>query len=384
MKKDITEYVKGCITCQSRKNQLNKPKPPLFPITSDTYNTPFTSIAMDFIVKLPLSESYDAILMITDTFSKASIFIPWNETINAEHTAKLYTTYILPHYGLPTCIISDWDPRFTSTFSRELCRTLGITQNISMAYHPQTNGQSECTNQRLEQYLHIFINYHQQNWASLLPLAQYTLNAWPNAMTKKAPFKLIMGHIPRVHQPAQPFKSPNLEIRLQQMKQAQSEAKEALCKAADLEVSTHFEPYQVGDKVWLEGRNLTTTHPTAKLAPRHYGPFPITCVILRTSYHIKLPPQWKIHNVFHTTLLTPYKETTLNGNQNQEPTPKLVDRQPEWEIEQILRVRRHRHQVQYLIRWKGFSEAHDSLELATNVHAEELIQEFYKRYPKAI
>ena len=147
MKKDVTEYVKGCITCQSRKNQLNKPKPPLFPITSDTYDTPFTSIAMDFIVKLPLSESYNTILTITDTFSKASIFIPCNKSINAENMAKLYTTYILPHYGLPTRIISDQDPHFTSTFSRELCCTLGITQNISTAYHPQTDGQSERTNQ---------------------------------------------------------------------------------------------------------------------------------------------------------------------------------------------------------------------------------------------
>ena len=105
--KDITKYVKGCTTCQSRKNQPNKPKPPIFPIASDSYDTLFTSIAIDFIVKLPLSESYDTILTITDTFSKASIFIPCSESINAEYNAKLYTTYILPHYGLPTCIISD-------------------------------------------------------------------------------------------------------------------------------------------------------------------------------------------------------------------------------------------------------------------------------------
>ena len=384
MKKDVTEYVKGCTTCQSRKNQPNKAKPPPFPITSDTYDTPFTSIAMDFIVKLPLSKSYNTILTITDTFSKASIFIPCNESINAENTAKLYATYVLPHYGLPTHIISDQDPHFTSTFSRELCRTLGITQNISTAYHPQTNGQSERTNQRLEQYLCIFVDYHQQNWASLLPLAQYTLNAWPNATTKKAPFKLIMGHIPRVHQSARPFKSPTVEVRMQQMKQARQDAKEALKKAADLEVPTRFEPYQLGDKVWLEGRNLTTTHPSAKLAPRHYGPFQITCVISRTSYQLKLPPQWKIHNVFHTTLLTPYKETALNGHQNQEPAPELIEGQPEWEVEQILRVRRYRRQVQYLVRWKGFSEAHNSWEPASNVHADELIKEFYKRHPKAI
>ena len=168
------------------------------------------------------------------------------------------------------------------------------------------------------------------------------------------------------------------------MKQACQDAKEALRRAADLEVPTHFEPYQLGDKVWLEGCNLTTTHPMVKLAPRHYGPFPITHVVSHTSYQVKLPPQWKVHNVFHTTLLTPYKETALNRSQNQEPVPELIDGQPEWEVEQILRVRRYQRQVQYLIRWKGFSEAHDSWEPVSNVHADDLVKEFYKKHPKAI
>ena len=370
MKKDITEYIKGCTTCQAKKNQPNKAKPPPFPIASDTYSTPFTSIAMDFIVKLPHADSYDTILTITDTFSKASIFIPCNETVNAEQTAKLYATYVLPHYGLPHRIISDCDPRFTSTFSRELCRTLGISQNISTAYHPQMDGQSERTNQRLEQYLRIFSDYHQQNWASLLPLTQYTLNAWPNTTTKKAPFELILGYIPKVHQSTRPFKSPSVETRLQQLKQARGEAKEALQKAANLILPTCFKPYQLGDQVWLEGRNLHTTHPSSKLAPRCYGPFTITRVVSRTSYQLKLPPQWKLHDVFHATLLTPYKETALNGQSYQEPAPDLINGQLEWEVESILKVRRRHNQLQFLIRWKGFSEAHDSWEPAREVHTD--------------
>ena len=339
---------------------------------------------MDFIVKLPLSNTYDTILTITDTFSKASIFIPCNETIDATNTAKLYATHVLPHFGLPTCIILDRDPRFTSTFTWELCHILSINQNISTTYHPQTYGQSERTNQHLEQYLWIFIDYHQDNWASLLPLAQYTLNAWPNATTGKSPFEVLMGYIPQVHQTTQPFKSPTLEQRLLALKQAKQETMEALRKAANLHLPSCFEPYQVGDKVWLEGCNLNTTHPMTKLAPWRYGPSPITRVISRTSYQLKLPPQWKIHNVFHATLLTCYKETTLNGSSYQEPAPELIKGQLEWEVECILRVRKRCNQLQYLVRWKDLSNAHDSWEPAAHLHADQLLQDFYKNHPTAI
>ena len=215
-------------------------------------------------------------------------------------------------------------------------------------------------------------------------MAQYTLNSWPNATTKKAPFELILGHIPKVHQSVRPFKSLSAEAQLTQLKQACEEAKEALRKAADLVLPTHFEPYQKGDKVWLEGHNLVTTHPSSKLAPRRYGPFSITRVVSCTSYQLKLPPQWRIHDVFHATLLTPYKETTLNGQSYQEPAPDLIDGQPEWEVESILKVRRRRNQLQFLVRWKGFSEAHDSWEPAKDIHADERVMEFYKRHPATI
>jgi hypothetical protein len=122
MKTTVKEYIMDCHLCQSRKNNPTKPKPPPFPIPSDNFTLPFTSGAMDFIVKLPLSDGYDSILTITDTFSKACIFIPCNKTIDAAGTALPYATYVLPHYGLPSRIISDQDPRFMATIIQELCR----------------------------------------------------------------------------------------------------------------------------------------------------------------------------------------------------------------------------------------------------------------------
>jgi hypothetical protein len=200
MKQTISEYVKGCHLCQSHNNNPTKPKPPPFPIPSDNFMLPFTSIAMDFIVKLPTSHGYNSILTITDTFSKACIFIPCNETIDTTRTALLYATYILPHYRLPSHIISDRDPRFMASIIQELFQSLSIQHNQSTTYHPQTDGQSECSNQKLEQYTWIFTDYHQTNWSCLLPLAQFAFNAWPNTTTKKVPFELIMGHIPCTHQ----------------------------------------------------------------------------------------------------------------------------------------------------------------------------------------
>jgi transposase InsO family protein len=387
MKDSIANYIKGCAMCQSRKNHPTNPKPPPFPITTNPQANPFEVIALDFITKLPTSSGYDTILTITDhDCSKAAIFIPCNEAIDTEHTALLYATYVLPHYGLPKRIISDHDTRFTAAFTRELCRLLQIEQNISTAYHPQTDGQSENTNKWVEQFLCIYINFQQTNWASLLPIAQYAHNSWPSATTKKAPFKLLMGHVPHIHQVTRTSTVPSVEEHLQTITEACQQAQDTIKHTQSLvtNLPTRFIPYCAGDRVWLEARNLTTTHPSAKLAPKQYRPFLVTAAVSRTSFRLKLPPQWKVHNVFHTSLLTPYKETPEHGPNFPEPSPDLINGEPEWEVEQVLNVRRWCNQLQYMVRWKGFSEAHDSWEPANNIHAEQLITDFYWKNPSAI
>ena len=123
----VTEYIRGCATCQMTNVNTCPTHPPLFPITPAENARPFETIAMDFITKLPPSGGFDTILTITDTdCSKASVFIPCNETIDSEGVVQLYLTHVLPHYGMPKKIISDRDPRFTSRFGQELCNILDI------------------------------------------------------------------------------------------------------------------------------------------------------------------------------------------------------------------------------------------------------------------
>jgi hypothetical protein len=186
--------------CQSTKPNTTKGKPPLYPITTDHAALPFEHISVDLIVKLPQSQGYDSILTVTDhNCSKVAFFIPCNEAMDAEGMAHLYRQHVFPHYGIPKSIISDRDPHFASAFTRELCKILGICQNISTAYHPQTDGQSKGTNQWLEQYLHICTNHCQTDWVQWLPITQYVHNVWPSTTTKKAPYGLIMGHTLHAH-----------------------------------------------------------------------------------------------------------------------------------------------------------------------------------------
>ena len=126
-KHDVTEYIKGCTTCQMTKVNHHPAHLPLFPISPTENARPFKTIAMDFITKLPPSGEYDTILTITNMdCSKASIFIPCNKTIDSEGVTALYLKHVLPHYGIPKKIISDRDPCFTSHFAQELCKILDI------------------------------------------------------------------------------------------------------------------------------------------------------------------------------------------------------------------------------------------------------------------
>ena len=141
--------------------------------------------------------------------------IPCREATDTEGMAQLYGQNVFPHYGIPRSIISDRDTRFTSTFTKELCQCVGTRQNISTAYHPQTDGQSERTNQWLEQYLRIFVNHRQDDWAKWLPIAQYVHNAWPSSTTKLPPFELIMGYTPCAHQIKNTQKLPTLQDHIE-------------------------------------------------------------------------------------------------------------------------------------------------------------------------
>jgi Integrase core domain len=115
---------------------------------------PFQIISWDLITDLPEKEGFNSILTIVDhDCSKAALFFPCSKEIDATGVAAIYAQQVFPHYGVPQKIILDRDSHFTATFAQAVCSQLNIKQNISTAYHPQTDGQSEWANARVEQYL---------------------------------------------------------------------------------------------------------------------------------------------------------------------------------------------------------------------------------------
>ena len=144
MKEWIADYVKGCATCQQNKILTHRQKTPTYRIPSQAGTLPFQSVTMDLITGLPERRNHNAILTIVDQgCSRAAIFLPCNTTITGAGIAQLYFDNIVRWFGLPKRIISDRDPRFTSHFAKALATKLGINQNLSTAFHPQTDGLSE-------------------------------------------------------------------------------------------------------------------------------------------------------------------------------------------------------------------------------------------------
>jgi hypothetical protein len=152
---------------------------------------------LDFITDLPESDKFDSILVVVDRLSKMAHFIPCSKDISADQTASLFLKHVIQLHGLPDDIISDHGPQFVSKFWSCLFELLGTKINLSSAFHPQSDGQTKRVNQVLEQYLRCFVNYQQDDWVDLLPLAEFTYNNTVHAATKHTPFFANYRYHPR-------------------------------------------------------------------------------------------------------------------------------------------------------------------------------------------
>jgi hypothetical protein len=390
MSRYIGQYTATCDLCLRTKAHKRLPTGYLEPLP--TPDTRWHTISVDFIVELPESDGHDAIMVVVDSLTKRSHFLPVNTTITAEGSARQFRDNVWKLHGLPTCTISDRGPQFTAAFTAELYRLLGIKAAKTTAYHPQADGQTERVNQELEQYLRLFVGERQDDWVDLLPMAEFQYNNHIHSSTQQTPFFLDSGQHPRMgFEPQQPSRLESVNEFTDWMKLALEEAKSALAKAKD-DMARYYNQrrlptpvYKPGDLVYLDASDIKTTRPSRKLSHRRLGPFPVEKRVSRNAYRLQLPfPMRRLHPVFNIVKLTTAPPDPIPGRHPQPPPPpEVIDGEDEYLVEKILDSKMFRGRLKFKIKWEGYGPEHDSWEYATEVYAPERVADFYQRNPAA-
>ena len=200
LRKDVKSYVQGCDVCLASKTVRHKPYGDLqsLPVPTHRWKDP----SMDFVTGLPLSadwkgDNYDSIFVIVNRLTKMVYYKLVKVIIDAPGLAEVILDVVVCHHGVPDSIVTDRGSLFTSKFWSSLCYFLGIKQRLSTAFHPQTDSQTERQNSTMEAYLRAFVNFEQNDWARLLPMAEFAYNNSKNASTGHTPFELNCGYHPR-------------------------------------------------------------------------------------------------------------------------------------------------------------------------------------------
>ncbi|MBW0549651.1 hypothetical protein O181_089366 [Austropuccinia psidii MF-1] len=277
-----------------------------------------------------------------DRISRMAVFIPTMSSITSLDLAHLCIKNVFSKHGLPSRIVSDRGPLFVSSFWTNLCQQLKISGDLSTAYHPETYGQTERVNKILEHYLWMYVSYHQDDWNTWLPLAEFAYNNCDHSSTKQSPFFTVYGIDPQfdsVHI-TQDNPAGNLSTKIQSIQQdVKRELEAAINRFKRYADKSRASPPDCnpGDMVWLSSKNIKSTRPTRKLSKRWLRPFPILKKVSTNPYSLKLPSQWKsIRPVLNISLLEPVKTSTIPNWHQEPPPPIIIEEEEDWEGSQIL------------------------------------------------
>jgi hypothetical protein len=284
MKKDVAAHVALCDVCQRVKAENQRPTGLLQPLKVPEWK--WEEIGMDFIVGLPRTrDGYDSIWVIVDRLTKLAHFIPVKTTYTGVKLAELYNSRIVCLHGVPKKIVSDRGTQFTSRFWQKLHELMDTKLNFSSAYHPQTYGQTQRTNQILEDMLRAYALKNSGSWDKSLPYAEFAYNNSYQSSIKMAPFETLYGRkcttplFWNQTRESQLFGPDNIreaerkvEIIRENLKEAQSRQK-IYADPRRREVVL-----EVGDYAYLRVspiRGPRRFNVRGKLSPRFIGPFKI-------------------------------------------------------------------------------------------------------------
>jgi len=358
-RKVVQDFVRACTTCQRHKSEHLQPGGLLQPL--EVPSSVWSDVAMDFIEALPKVNGKSVILTVIDRFSKAAHFIALAHPYTTVSVARVFFSEVVRLHGIPTSIVSDRDPVFTSSFWRELFRLSGVKLQFTSAFHPQSDGQSEAANKIVSMYLRCLTGDRPRNWLEWLPWAEFCYNSSYQQSLKTSPFHVVYGrHPPTIRSYEQG------DARLPAVDKAMSDRDEFLAEVRDRleQAQQHYKAvydkrhrpveYAPGQWVWLRLMHRPAAslnvRGRGKLGPRFFGPYQILERVGDVAYKLALPVGTRIHDVFHVGLLKPF---------HGEPPvvipalPPLQHGRVVPEPEAVLKSRLARGHLEFLVQWKG-------------------------------
>jgi len=344
------------------------------------------TVTLDLVTGLPTtSAGFDACVVFVDKLSKMLHFAPCTKSVDAPGVAQLFFDNVFRYHGLPTVLVSDRDPRFTSHFWRTLFKLCGTKLSMSSAYHAQTDGQTERANRTLEEALRAYVSSRHDDWDKHLTAVEFAYNNSVNASTGYTPFYLnyalhpatpaaltsgttVVTSCPTVDQFVETLRTVMLHARDNLVAAQQSQKRHA---------DTRRRPasFAVGDRVYLSTANLDL-RPSHKLQPRWIGPFAIKRVVNPVAFELDLPTQYRrIHPIFHSSLLRSHKPSDPAvfpaRSQVTRPLPEIgtTDR---YIVEDILdscmmRAANGRLVKKWLVQWRDCPASDNTWEPASNL-----------------
>ena len=316
MKREVAEYVSKCLVCQQVKAERQKPSGLLQPLPIPEWK--WEHITMDFIFKLPpTTQRHDGIWVVVDRLTKSAHFLPIREKFSPHKLAELFMSHIVSLHGVPVSIISDRDPRFTSRFWKRLMKELGVKLNLSTAFHPQTDGQSERTIQTLEDMLRSCVLQFKGHWNEYLPLAEFTYNNSYHSSIEMSPYEAMYGKQCRT--PLCWNETGEKKLLGPEIVQATVDKVNVIrakLKAAQDRQKSYVDKrrkgleFEVEDRVFLKlspWKGVVRFGKRRKLSPHYIGPFEIVERVGPVAYRLDLPDEVsRVHNVFHISMLRKY------------------------------------------------------------------------------
>ena len=392
LSKHLKQYIHHCPDCNLNQTKRHRPYGEMQPV--DTPAVPFHTITMDFISCLPRTATgYDNLLTVTDKFSKRVLLIPGKKQASAGEWAHLLLRELIGQsWGIPSAIISDRDAKFLSELWTTIFKALGTELLYSTTYHPQTDGQSERTNQTIEAALRMHcVTNSNTDWTELLPYIQGMLN---NSTTSigKSPNEILYGSNVRDTLDALSTAMP-VEGFHSLRQQHRQEAEDAIAFASIMSKRQYDSKHKAisfkpNDLVYLRlhhGYEIAGNR-SSKLAIQRVGPFKIIRKVSKLAYELELPEQMRIHPVVSVAQLEPAPHPDADPYRRQvdrNPPPVFeatADEPEEYTIERLLDRKYVRRKLKYLVKWQGWDHQHNTWEPVDELH-KDLVAEYDASHP---